>query len=165
MKNVLSILLLMGVLAPQLSLAQGLSLTALLGADSQRYCQETWQGAGDHERRLFQACLREQQQAEITLRTLHGRYATQDFYRATALPYCRESQGQGAALNLVQLSFCLEDEINGFQALQDLRRRYGAARVDSTTREALSASGSWAIAASQVKRSTHLKTLRSGTGS
>jgi hypothetical protein len=120
MKNVLSIFLLMLVLAPQSGPAQELSLIALPGADSQHCCQETWQGNGDNERRLFQACLREQQQAGITLRTLHGRYATQDFYRATALPYCRE---------------------------------------------ALSASGSWAIAASQVRRTTHLKTLRSGTGS
>ena len=146
-----------------LQAAQPPSFTAMLGAGIQRYCGDNWLTGDESDQRLYSACLREQQQALSWIRELHSRYSTQDFYRQTALPYCRESQPQGQTVNLVELSFCLDDELDGYAEIQGLRRLYGGTRVDKAAREALSSSGSWAAAARLLKRDVGLKTVRRGT--
>jgi len=145
---------------PALSFAQSASLNTLLGTGGQQFCAESWSGTVESDQRLYQACLLEQRQASVRIQSIHGRYASRGFYRDIAFPYCRSMQSNGGALNLVEISFCLEDEITGYQAIQDLRRRYGGSRVDAETGEAMAAAGSWAATANQVKRSTSLKTIR-----
>ena len=152
-------------LLPVLSFAQPTSLNELLGSDGQQFCLESWNGSDEFDQRRYQACLREQRQAILRIQSFHGRYATQGFYRDIAFPYCRSNQSDGVALNLVDLSFCLEDEVVGYRTIQDLRRRYGGNRVDAETNAAVAAAGSWAAAANQVKRSTSLKMIRRGNSS
>jgi hypothetical protein len=148
---------------PALSNAQSSSLSDLLGSDGQQYCAQHWNGADSTDQRRYSACLLEQRQARSRIQTIHRRYASRQFYRGIALPFCRASQNAEGALNLVDLSFCLEDEVTGYLAIQDLRRRYGGNRIDNEADQAITESGSWASAAAHLKRSTSLKTVRRGT--
>jgi hypothetical protein len=147
---------------PSLCSAQSSSLGELLGGDGRQYCAQNWNGTDAADQRRYSACLLEQRQARLRIQTIHRRYAGQQFYRGVAFPFCRAGQNAEGTLNLVDLSFCLEDEVTGYQVIQDLRRRYGGNRVDTETDQAISASGSWAAAATHLKRSTSLKTVRSG---
>lgn len=149
--------------APVISLAQATSLNALLSGDGQQFCGISWDLGVQSDQRLYQDCLREQSQAKLRIQALNGRYGAQRFFRETAFPFCRSNQDSNSGLNLVELSFCLDDEIVGYQAIQDLRRRYGSNRVDSEASQAIAIAGSWAAAANQLKRSTSLKTVRQGT--
>lgn len=151
------------LLAPVISFAQATSLNALLSGDGQQFCFSRWNQGGESDQRLYQACLLEQRRAKLRIQALNGRFGTQSFFRDTAIPFCRSNQDAMSGLNLVELSFCLDDEIVGYQAIQDLRRRYGGNRVDSEASQAIAITGSWAAAANQLKRSTSLKTVRQGT--
>jgi|GEM_PF-3254446 len=153
------------LLLPLWSFAQSTSLNTLLGSNGQQFCLENWSGSGEFDQRLYQACLQEQRQATLRIQSIHSRYVAQGFYRDIAFPYCRSVQNSDVALNLVELSFCLADEVEGYQIIQELRRRYGGNRVDAETGQAITAAGSWAAAANQVKRSTSLKTIRRGNSS
>ena len=148
---------------PLVSSAQSPSLSTLLGSEGQQFCLASWNDAGELDRRLYQACLQEQRQARLRIQLLHNRFATQGFYRDVAFPFCRANQNSAGVLNLVEFSFCLDDEITGYQAIQDLRRRYGGNRVDAEAGQALAAAGSWDAAARQLKRSNGLKMIRQGS--
>ncbi|MEZ5491627.1 MAG: hypothetical protein R3F50_15095 [Gammaproteobacteria bacterium] len=165
MKNLLIGSFLLSLAVPVLSLAQSSAPGVFNGTDIQQFCRASWLSGDDTDQRLYAACLREQQQALARIQADNGRYSNQDFYRVIAMPYCRSVQEQAKPLNLVQLSLCLEDEIDGFQDIQDLRRRYGANRIDVEAGPALAASGSWAAAAGLVRRTTNLKTIRRGGAS
>ena len=165
MKNLLIGSLLFSLAIPALLAAQSRTLAALSGTDIQQFCRGAWLNGDDSDQRLYAACLLEQGQALARIQADNGRYSNQDFYRAIAMPYCRSAQNQSEPLNLVQLSLCLEDEVDGYQDIQGLRRRYGANRIDSEVNQALAASGSWAAAAGLVRRTTNLKTIRSGDAS
>ena len=154
--------LLFGLAVPALSVAQSRALGTFTGTDIQQFCRGAWLNGDDSDQRLYAACLLEQDQALARIQADNGRYSNQDFYRGIAMPYCRSAQNQSEPLNLVQLSLCLEDEIDGYQDIQDLRRRYGGNHIDSETNQALAASGSWAAAAGLVRRTTNLKTIRRG---
>ncbi len=144
------------------AVAQSLSSVGVSSGDIQRFCTSVWLDGDQPDRRMYSACQQEQQQALLRLRGLSSRYSGQDFFNGIAISHCREAQGQGEALNLVQFSFCLDDEVEGYRDIQYLRRLYGARRVDSETRNALGASGSWAAAAGLVKRNAGLKLIRRG---
>ena len=162
MKYLLIGSLLLSLTVPVMSAAQSRALIAFTGTDIQQFCRGAWLAGEESDQRLYAACVLEQQQALARIQADNSRYSNQDFYRAIAMPHCRSVQDQSAPLNLVQLSLCIEDEIDGYQDIQDLRRRYGAKRIDSEANKALAASGSWAAAAGLVRRTTNLKTIRRG---
>lgn len=162
LKKILISSFFLSLIGPALAVAQSRAPSAFTGADIQQFCRGAWLVGDDSDRRLYAACLLEQQQGLARIRADNGRYSNQDFYRTIAMPFCRSVQEQEAPLNLVQLSLCLEDEIDGYQDIQDLRRRYGGNRIDIEANQALAASGSWAAAAGLVRRATNLKVIRRG---
>ena len=155
-------LLIAVVCLPAMAIAQTASLDSILSGNGQQYCREQWTGA---ELRLYQACLQEQREGRQRIQALQSRYAFRSFYSDIAVPYCSSIQGAGTPLNLVEFSFCLNDEVAGYEAVQDLQRRYGSYRVASAARQAIASSGSWAATASLLKRDAGLKTIRSGGAS
>lgn len=160
MKSLIPALVFVISLLPGISSAQTVPLEMLLKDEGRQFCLKSWNGSGGANQRLYQACLLEQRQAKSRIQSIHSRFSSQGFYRDIALPHCRSVQGSGLTPNLVEISFCLEDELAGYQVIQDLRSRYGGSRIDRETGKAIAAAGSWAAAANRVKRNAGLKTIR-----
>ncbi|MCB1672837.1 MAG: hypothetical protein KDI29_17045 [Pseudomonadales bacterium] len=158
----LGLLIALPVLGSGLATAQTFTLGAVSGAEIREYCSAVWLDRQAPDRRLYSACQQEQQQALLRLQVMDNLYSGEDFFRSTALSHCRRESAQGNSLNLLELSFCLDDEIDGYRTIQALRRHYGSRRVDQEAREALAIAGSWSAAASLRKRNAGLKTVRDG---
>ncbi len=163
--RLLKLSLLLACLAAPMASAQSATFPRQLGDGIVAFCEAQWSGREELETRLFTACVREQQQALDRLESVHRQFSRQSFYQQVALPFCRFEQGRDVAVNLVQVSFCLENELAGYREIQQLRSRYGSGRIDTLTSSALSRSGSWAAAASLIKRESGLKTIRRGESS
>ena len=161
MKTIRNGLLVSVLFIPTMLAAQNQALDDLTAGGGQAYCRSIQVSS----QLRYGACLQEQRQALARIRSLNSRYSSQQFFQQIAVPHCGSAVGTDRAINLVELSFCLGDEVQGYQVIQSLRQRYGSSRVESEIEGAISATGSWAEAASRVKRNTGLKTIRRGSSS
>lgn len=140
--------------------AQQLEPATAFAIDRQQLCSQQWGSSRSRDQRLYEACLVQQRNAYTELSSMHSFYASQSFYRRYALPFCQQSETRDGVTDAQLLLFCLQEEIQGYEEVQDYLRRYRSQRVRSVVNSALTGSGSWTLAARQLKTNANLKLIR-----
>ena len=119
--------------------------------DSQQICYQKWNKRGELDRRMYNHCMKGQNEGYEELKHLH-QYADQSFYSDTAFPYCSDKWTKRGIADTRMMAHCLNQEVEGIKDVMYYREQYGEDKVNQIVGRALARYKSWNMAAYAVRR-------------
>jgi hypothetical protein len=151
MKQLFILILL--VLFPIIVIANDIELKAEseFNKDSQEICYKKWNKRGELDQRMFNHCMKGQQEGYEELKQLH-QYSDQGFYSGTSFPYCKKKWTKRGVSDARMMAYCLNQEVEGVKDVMYYREQYGEDNVNKIAGRALVSFNSWNMAAYKVKQ-------------